>query len=127
MVELAYGLYLAISIGDDDLGGPHPVEQRRRSSSSSASATTRCWQSRTNHLLVVGFYLINIGFITLTLQHGERAADLAARRSVFLSGKVGLAVMVLGGDAFLQHARDRPLRPQSVRIGWSRARLRGVA
>src|SRR6202012_1423895 len=28
-----------------------------------------------NHLLVVGFYLINIGFVTLALKYGDKATD----------------------------------------------------
>ena len=53
----------------------------------------------TNHLLVVGFYLINIGFITLTLSLGaEPTTQAEAIR--FLSSKVGLAVIVLGAMHF---------------------------
>lgn len=49
----------------------------------------------TNHLLVVGFYLVNLGFILLTLRFGQPPETLpdAIR---FLASKVGLAVLVLG-------------------------------
>ena len=53
----------------------------------------------TNHLLVVGFYLVNLGFIMLAVQFGKpptTVPDLV----VFLSSKVGLAVLVLGGMHF---------------------------
>ena len=53
----------------------------------------------TNHLLVVGFYLINIGFITLTLSNGTEPTTWPAMIR-FLSGKVGLAMIVLGGMHF---------------------------
>jgi hypothetical protein len=53
----------------------------------------------TNHLLVVGFYLVNIGFITLTLSLGAEPTNLAEAIR-FLSSKVGLAVLVLGGMHF---------------------------
>ena len=53
----------------------------------------------TNHLLVVGFYLVNIGFITLTLSLGDEPATLPEAIR-FLSSKVGLAVMILGGMHF---------------------------
>lgn len=49
----------------------------------------------TNHLLVVGFYLVNLGWILLTLRFGtppETAVD-AIR---FLSSKVGIVVVALG-------------------------------
>src|SRR3982750_4679571 len=47
-----------------------------------------------NHLLVVGFYLVNIGYVTLALKYGEKAADLPGSIEV-LSTKVGLVLLVL--------------------------------
>ncbi len=49
-----------------------------------------------NHLLVVGFYLLNIGFITLTLKYGDRVATMDAGLEV-LCTKVGSVLLVLGG------------------------------
>jgi hypothetical protein len=48
-----------------------------------------------NHLLVVGFYLINIGYVTLALKHGSTAGDLKEALET-LSTKVGLVLVVLG-------------------------------
>ncbi|MBI1371941.1 MAG: hypothetical protein GC159_04160 [Phycisphaera sp.] len=48
-----------------------------------------------NHLLVVGFYLINIGYVTLALKYGLKPDDAAATIE-FLSTKVGLVLVVLG-------------------------------
>jgi hypothetical protein len=52
-----------------------------------------------NHLLVVGFYLINIGYVTLALKHGAAAHD-AQEALETLSTKVGLVLLVLGGMHF---------------------------
>lgn len=52
-----------------------------------------------NHLLVVGFYLINVGFVTLALKYGEKPADLATSIE-FTSTKVGLVLIVLGAMHF---------------------------
>jgi hypothetical protein len=53
-----------------------------------------------NHLLVVGFYLINIGYVTLALKYGDKPSTL--QQSIeFLSTKVGLVLLVLGGMHFL--------------------------
>ncbi len=52
-----------------------------------------------NHLLVVGFYLINIGFVTLALKYGVAAAS-AQEAVETLSTKVGLVLLVLGGMHF---------------------------
>ncbi|MBI1370639.1 MAG: hypothetical protein GC162_18530 [Planctomycetes bacterium] len=48
-----------------------------------------------NHLLLVGFYLVNIGYVTLALRYGEKPDDLATMIE-FLSTKVGLVLVVLG-------------------------------
>ena len=52
-----------------------------------------------NHLLAVGFYLINIGYIALALKYGEKPADMAQAIEI-LSTKVGLVLLVLGGMHF---------------------------
>ncbi|WP_350280132.1 hypothetical protein [Kribbella sp. HUAS MG21] len=48
-----------------------------------------------NRLLVVGFYLVNLGFVTLFLRGGSAVADA---RGVFeqLSVKLGIVMLVLG-------------------------------
>jgi hypothetical protein len=48
-----------------------------------------------NHLLVVGFYLINIGYVTLALKYGARPTDMPGLIES-LSTKVGLVLIVLG-------------------------------
>jgi hypothetical protein len=52
-----------------------------------------------NHLLVVGFYLINFGYISLALKLGYQVAD--SRQAIeALSWKIGLVLLVLGGMHF---------------------------
>lgn len=53
-----------------------------------------------NHLLVVGFYLVNIGFMSLTLRYGEHATDSESALEI-LSSKVGVVLVVLGLMHFL--------------------------
>src|SRR5262252_5627164 len=48
-----------------------------------------------NHLLVVGFYLINIGFVTLALKYGDKAMDAQTALET-LSTKVGAVLVMLG-------------------------------
>ncbi|PQJ29818.1 hypothetical protein [Rubritalea profundi] len=52
-----------------------------------------------NHLLVVGFYLINIGFILLFLKWGERVEDVVTAIE-FCAMKLGFVMLVLGGMHF---------------------------
>jgi hypothetical protein len=49
----------------------------------------------TNHLLVVGFYLVNLGWILLTLRFGSEPQGMAETLE-FLSTKIGLVVVALG-------------------------------
>lgn len=52
-----------------------------------------------NHLLVVGFYLINFGYVSLALKLGYSV--LTTQESIeALSVKVGMVLLVLGGMHF---------------------------
>ena len=48
-----------------------------------------------NHLLVVGFYLINIGYVALALRYGLKPYDLQTAIE-FFSTKIGWVLLVLG-------------------------------
>jgi hypothetical protein len=52
-----------------------------------------------NHLLVVGFYLINLGYVSLALKIGFEINDAQVAIEA-LSYKVGLVLLVLGGMHF---------------------------
>jgi len=53
-----------------------------------------------NHLLLVGFYLINIGYVALALRYGAQAASLQELVEN-VSTKVGAVLLILGGMHFL--------------------------
>jgi hypothetical protein len=48
-----------------------------------------------NHLLVVGFYLVNLGYVTIAMRTG-RSITSAAMALEALSVKIGLVLLVLG-------------------------------
>lgn len=52
-----------------------------------------------NHLLVVGFYLINIGFVSLALKTSEVIGTSRAAIEL-LSDKMGMVMLILGGMHF---------------------------
>jgi hypothetical protein len=52
-----------------------------------------------NKLLVVGFYLINIGYVSLALKYGDRPVSLETIIEA-LSTKVGVVMLVLGAMHF---------------------------
>ena len=49
-----------------------------------------------NHLLVVGFYLINFGYVSLALKLGYKI-ETAEQSIEALSVKIGMVLLVLGG------------------------------
>lgn len=52
-----------------------------------------------NHLLVVGFYLINIGFVSLALKSDAQITNARAAIEM-LSDKLGWVLLILGGMHF---------------------------
>ena len=71
-----------------------------------------------NHLLVVGFYLINIGFIAAALRYGDKPHDVQEMIE-FLSTKIGIVLFVLGGMHFFNlfnfdKMRKKGLRPEGT-------------
>ena len=80
-----------------------------------------------NHLLVVGFYLINIGFVSLALKSGAVITNSRAAIEM-LSDKLGFVLLTLGGMHFFnlfvfsrirahgQHSGPRrpPVAPDAV-------------
>src|SRR5437870_10869487 len=52
-----------------------------------------------NHLLVVGFYLINVGYVALALREDRTPGDLQGVLET-LSSKLGVVLLVLGAMHF---------------------------
>ncbi len=52
-----------------------------------------------NHLLVVGFYLINLGYVTLALSTTQNLSTLRAAIEL-VSNKIGVVLLVLGAMHF---------------------------
>ena len=74
-----------------------------------------------NHLLVVGFYLINVGFVALALRFGVTAAEVKDALES-LSTKIGLVLLVLGFMHFFNLAvftacRRRALHEKAMTRG----------
>ena len=71
-----------------------------------------------NKLLVVGFYLLNVGFVLLYLRTGETAYGLASLVEV-VSVKVGVVMIVLGlihfTNVYVFNSIRRRVRMESLR------------
>jgi hypothetical protein len=96
MSNLAYGLYLVISIA-------MTIWVARVLSKNGEVFLIKCFgqdqelAKSTNHLLVIGFYLVNIGFICTRLEGWKmNAVDLIPE----VGARVGFAVLVLGAMHF---------------------------
>ena len=66
-----------------------------------------------NHLLVVGFYLVNVGFVSLALKYGDKPENLQGLLEV-LSTKVGVVMLVLGAMHFFNLAVFSKMRRRAL-------------
>lgn len=95
---ITYGLYLVIAL-------PLTVWVARNLFRNGRVFLVDCFHGNesladsVNRLLVMGFYLINFGFVALYL---KLAQEVEETRGVFeaLSGKIGVVLLVLGGMHF---------------------------
>ncbi len=68
-----------------------------------------------NHLLVVGFYLINIGYVTLALKLGDKPKNMEESIE-FFSFKIGLVLVVLGVMHFLNLYIFSEVRKKAIKL-----------
>ncbi|MFJ8212696.1 hypothetical protein [Streptomyces sp. NPDC096033] len=94
LTVLAYVIYLVVSIGLT-VWVARTLSRNGRIFIADVLQGNEKLADAVNHLLVVGFYLVNIGFVTLYL----RSADtILEARGLFeaLSVKLGVVLLVLG-------------------------------
>ncbi len=111
-IVLTYSLYLALSIA-------LTIWVARTLSKNGRIFLVDCFHQNgeladsVNHLLVVGFYLINLGFISLFLKLGIQVEE---PRQVFeaLSGKMGVVLLVLGFMHFFNLAIFTTMRRRGL-------------
>lgn len=95
---ITYMVYLAISIALTVWVG-HTLHKNGRVFLVDVFHGNEQLADSVNHLLVVGFYLINLGYVSLALKLGYSLAS--AREGIeALSVKVGMVLLVLGGMHF---------------------------
>ncbi|HYG05830.1 MAG TPA: hypothetical protein VD865_05395 [Stenotrophomonas sp.] len=101
-LELGYLLYLGVSIA-------MTVWVARTLSRNGEIFLVKCFghdeqlARSTNHLLVVGFYLVNIGFIAVRMDSWNEQRAVSAMIP-YISAKIGLSVLVLGFMHFFNMA-----------------------
>jgi hypothetical protein len=98
VVVYSYLLYLAISIALT-VWVAHTLHKNGRIFLVDVFHGNEPLADSVNHLLVVGFYLINFGYVSLALKLGY---DVRSAREAIeaLSWKIGMVLVVLGGMHF---------------------------
>src|SRR5262249_34689406 len=99
IMEITYPLYLAISIAIT-VWVARSLSRNGRVFLVDSFGGHEQLADSINHLLVVGFYLINIGYVTLALRYGEKPTDVTGAME-YLSSKVGVVWVVRGASTFL--------------------------
>ena len=66
-----------------------------------------------NHLLVVGFYLVNLGFILLFLKQGEHPQTVVDGVE-YLASKLGVVLLVLGFMHFFNMFNFNKMRHKGI-------------
>jgi hypothetical protein len=95
---LAYAFYLTVSVGLT-IWVARALFKNGRVFLVDSFLGNEALADSVNHLLVVGFYLINIGYVSLALKYGDRPLSLDTMIEA-LSTKVGVVMLVLGGMHF---------------------------
>lgn len=98
IVESSYGIYLTLSIAMT-IWVAHTLSTNGRVFLVDAFRGREDIADSVNHMLVVGFYLINLGYVTLALRVGRNPVDWVTAIE-FLSTKIGLVLLVLGAMHF---------------------------
>jgi hypothetical protein len=98
IIETTYVIYLGISIALT-VWVARTLSKNGRVFLVNSFASDERLADSINHLLVVGFYLINLGYVTLALKLGDK--PVSTQEAIeFLSTKVGLVLLVLGAMHF---------------------------
>jgi len=122
-----YGVYIVISIALTIWVG-RTLHKNGRIFLVDVFAGNDALADSVNHLLLVGFYLVNFGFVSLALKLQTHVRDAIESVEV-LSYKIGYVLVVLGAMHFLnvyvfsrirratqQAAARRPVRPSTVQM-----------
>jgi hypothetical protein len=98
-LSITYGVYLGISAAVT-IWVARTLHKRGRVFLVESFHDNEKLADSVNDLLVVGFYLINFGYVTLALKYGDKPANL--QESIeFLATKIGLVLVILGGMHFV--------------------------
>ena len=107
-----YGVYLAASIGLTMWVG-WTLHKNGRIFLVDAFLGNEAMADSVNHLLVVGFYLINVGFVSIALRYGDKPTTIEQSIEA-LSTKIGCVLLVLGVMHFFNMYNFDQFRKRSL-------------
>ena len=110
--EITHGLYALISIAVT-IWVAKTLHSSGRAFLIDAFRGNETLADSVNRLLVVGFYLINCGYIALALKYGAQPTN-TVESIEFLSTKIGLVLLVLGFMHFTNLAIFTKMRGRAL-------------
>ncbi|PYQ52688.1 MAG: hypothetical protein DMF59_03925 [Acidobacteria bacterium] len=114
MIVQSYLVYLAVTL-TVTIWVAHTLHRNGRVFLLDAFCGNDALADSVNHLLVVGFYLVNIGYVAIALRTTEKPRDLAAAIEL-LSHKIGIVLLVLGIMHFINLKIFSAIRQRAQRI-----------
>ncbi|HEX5323446.1 MAG TPA: hypothetical protein VFW40_06650 [Capsulimonadaceae bacterium] len=111
-IVITYGVYLAISIALT-IWVARTLFKNGRVFLVDVFHGNETLADSVNHLLVVGFYLINLGYVSLQMKIADQIVN-AQQSMEALATKVGLVLLVLGGMHFFNLYLFSKVRSASV-------------
>src|SRR5215471_4468977 len=114
-IVVAYSVYLAVSIGVTVWVAKTLHRSGRVFLVEAFHGNTEMADS-VNHLLVVGFYLINLGYVTLALATTD-SLNSTRQAIELVSGKIGVVLLVLGLLHFMNLYVINKLRQRAKQPG----------
>src|ERR1700722_14354600 len=93
-IEISYGVYLMVTLAVT-VCTARTLHSSGRVFLIDAFQGNQALADSVNRLLVVGFYLINVGYVSLGLE--TQANGASVRQAIeLISGKIGMVLLVLG-------------------------------
>jgi hypothetical protein len=124
-MPITYLVYLAVSIVVT-VWVAHTLHSRGRVFLVDTFKGNETLADSINDLLIVGFYLVNVGYVLLALKYGAKPTDFTGTIE-FLATKIGLVMVILGLMHYFNLAVFSKLTQRNRQSSHSLPRRSGVS
>lgn len=111
-VPLSYIIYLLFSVGFTYWVGRN-LHRNGRVFLMDAFKQDETMADSVNNLLLVGFYLVNFGLVSLFLSYGAKPSEDPMAAIEYISFKIGVVLVVLGGMHYFNMKNIAKIRSKS--------------